>query len=127
MVNPSQLNGVLPVSPAQKTDAGKKLTAGALSFGQVLEKQLGQSEELRFSAHAQSRITSRNIQLSSDDLSRLKQGVAQAAAKGSREALVLKDGQAFVVSVKNNTVITAVDAVSMRGNVFTNIDAAVIV
>jgi hypothetical protein len=32
-----------------------------------------------------------------------------------------------VVSIKNNTVITAVDAQSMQGNVFTNIDSAVIV
>jgi hypothetical protein len=32
-----------------------------------------------------------------------------------------------VVSVKNQTVITAVDAASMKGNVFTNIDSAVIV
>jgi flagellar operon protein len=128
MVNPRPLSGVLPASqPVQTSEPGKKLTAGALSFGQVLEKQLGQSEGLKFSAHAQSRITSRNIQLTGDDLVRLKQGVAQAAAKGSREALLLKDGQAFVVSVKNNTVITAVDAVSMRGNVFTNIDSAVIV
>ena len=37
MVNPSQLGGVLPVgNAASKTEAGKKLTAGALSFGQDL-------------------------------------------------------------------------------------------
>ena len=77
--------------------------------------------------HAQARLQSRNIELSSQDLSRLREGVAQAAAKGSRESLLLKDGVAFVVSIKNNTVITAVDASSMKGNVFTNIDSAVIV
>ena len=48
------------------------------------------------------------------------------AAKGSRDAVVLLDGSAFVVSVKNKTVITAVDAQSMREHVFTNIDSAVI-
>jgi len=103
-----------------------KTTAGQLSFGQLIEQELG-GEELKFSAHAQARMNSRNITLSAQDMARLQQGVAQAAAKGSRESLVLKDNVAFVVSVKNNTAITAVDAQSMQGNVFTNIDSAVIV
>ena len=34
---------------------------------------------------------------------------------------------AFVVSIKNRTVITAVDGNSMKDNVFTNIDSAVII
>ena len=42
-------------------------------------------------------------------------------------AVVLTDKAALVVSVKNRTVITAVDPASMRENVFTNIDSAVIV
>jgi hypothetical protein len=39
---------------------------------------------------------------------------------------VLIDGTAFVVSVRNRTVITAVGADQMRDRVFTNIDSAVI-
>jgi len=34
---------------------------------------------------------------------------------------------AMVVSIKNRTVITAVDADSMKENVFTNIDSAAII
>lgn len=104
----------------------KKTTAGQLSFGQLIEQKLD-GEGLKFSAHAQARMNSRNITLNAQDLARLQQGVAQAAAKGSKESLVLKDNVAFVVSITNNTVITAVDAQSMQGNVFTNIDSAVIV
>src|SRR5947199_173471 len=52
--------------------------------------------------------------------------VQRAAAKGARESVVLVDGTAFVVSVRNRTVITAVDAQHMREHVFTNIDSAVI-
>ena len=48
------------------------------------------------------------------------------AAKGGRESLVLVDRMAFVVSVKNRTVITAVDQAGMRDQVFTNIDSAVL-
>jgi flagellar operon protein len=120
LVNPAGNQGIQP-------EPTKKTTAGSLSFGQVMEANLAKSGELKFSAHAQARIQSRNIQLSNQDISRLEQGVAQAAAKGSRESLLLKDNLAFVVSVKNNTVITAVDSGSMKGNVFTNIDSAVIV
>ena len=123
-INPNIINpGVL----APKADQPKKTTAASLSFGQVFEANLLKSGELKFSAHAQQRLSDRNIQLTQADLNRLQQGVAQAAAKGSRESLVLKDNLAFVVSVKNSTVITAVDAASMKGNVFTNIDSAVIV
>jgi flagellar operon protein len=52
--------------------------------------------------------------------------VQRAAEKGSRSALVLVDDAAFVVSVPNKTVITAVDREHMREQVFTNIDSAVI-
>jgi flagellar operon protein len=128
MINPS-LNSqpILPVNLTPAADQNKKTTAGQLSFGQVLEQQLEKEAGLKFSAHAQARLQSRNIELSAQDLLRLREGVAQAAAKGAKESLLLKDGVAFVVSVKNNTVITAVDAASMKGNVFTNIDSAVIV
>ena len=37
------------------------------------------------------------------------------------------DNMAFVVSVKNNVVITAVNNEELKENVFTNIDGAVIV
>jgi flagellar operon protein len=128
MLNNISTNLINPAGgPGPASEIAKKTTAGSLSFGQVLEANLAKSTELKFSAHAQARINSRNIQLTSQDLSRLQGGVAQAAAKGSRESLVLKDGLAFVVSVTNSTVITAVDASSMKGNVFTNIDSAVIV
>jgi flagellar operon protein len=37
------------------------------------------------------------------------------------------DDVALVVSIKNRTVITAVDKASLKENVFTNIDSAVVV
>jgi flagellar operon protein len=59
-------------------------------------------------------------------LARLENGVARAAGKGARDSVVFVDGTAFVVSVRNSTVITAVDPEHMREHVFTNIDSAVI-
>jgi flagellar operon protein len=106
---------------------GKKITAGSLSFKQVMEARINAGEGLKFSAHAQQRLDSRNIKLSGNDLQRLESGMKQAAAKGARESLMMKDNLAFVVSITNRTVITAVDAASMKDSVFTNIDSAVIV
>ena len=57
----------------------------------------------------------------------LKDAVNKAEAKGAKESLILMDQLALVVSVKNRTVITAVDGASLKDNVFTNIDSAVIV
>ena len=48
------------------------------------------------------------------------------AAKGARESLIYMNDLAFVVSVKNRTVITAMDGPSAKENIFTNIDSAAI-
>jgi flagellar operon protein len=72
------------------------------------------------------RIERRGIELDGPTLKRLGEGVARAAGKGARDSLVLVDGTAFVVSVSNHTVITAVGSEHMKDQVFTNIDSAVI-
>ena len=59
-------------------------------------------------------------------LARLGDGVDRAAGKGARASVVFVDATAFVVSVPNRTVITAVDREHMKQQVFTNIDSAVI-
>jgi flagellar operon protein len=82
---------------------------------------------LKFSAHAMQRLQSRNIQLSPDDVSRMNQMADKAAAKGAKQSLFMMGDTAMVVSIKNRTVITAVDSASMRENVFTNIDSAAII
>jgi flagellar operon protein len=59
-------------------------------------------------------------------MNRLQEAVDKASAKGSRDSLVLLGGTALVVSIKNSTVVTVVGNDQLRGNVFTNIDSAVI-
>lgn len=84
------------------------------------------SAPLRFSAHAQARLAQRGIELSQGQHARLEGAVDRAGAKGAKDALVLVDDTAMVVSVSNRTVITALGTAQARDNVFTNIDAAVI-
>ncbi|MBR1831252.1 MAG: hypothetical protein IJ784_02340 [Ruminiclostridium sp.] len=97
------------------------------SFAEHLKNSLG-NKEVEFSNHAIRRLESRKIDVSENDrIERLNKGVELAAEKGSEESLILVDSTAFIVSVKNNTVITTVSADDLKGNVFTNIDSAVIV
>jgi flagellar operon protein len=81
---------------------------------------------LHFSKHAQKRLEQRGIEMDGNRMARLEQAVGQAAAKGSRESLILLDEMALVVSVQNRTVVTAMDQQSGKEQVFTNIDSVVI-
>lgn len=118
--------GLAPAAPAGSKPASAGDGAGQLSgpsFQEIFRQQAG---KLQFSQHALQRIERRGIDLSDGTLQRLEAGAARAASKGSRDSVVFVDGTAFVVSVRNRTVITAVDQEHMREHVFTNIDSAVI-
>jgi flagellar operon protein len=121
------LNGTFP-SIEQVTDnylkqpGLKKVSAGEeeRSFSEVLDN-------LKFSKHASTRLQDRNIELSDSQINRLNAGMQKANEKGINESLVLMDEMAFIVNVKNSTVITAMNETEIKDNVFTNIDGAVIV
>jgi flagellar operon protein len=115
-------------SPAAKRPAAGGTGPSGPSFADVLKDASGTSgsEPLHFSKHALERVRRRGIPLDPSTLGRLRDGVGRAAGKGSRDSIVLVDGTAFVVSVNNRTVITAVGSEHMREHVFTNIDSAVI-
>ena len=73
------------------------------------------------------RVMERNIDLSDENIERLNEGVKLAGEKGLDDTLILLDNAAFIVSVRNNTVITTVNKEEMTGNVFTNIDGTVVI
>ena len=118
--------GLAPVAPAgaAPVTSGRTQPAGGPSFAEIFRQQ--QAGSLQFSQHALQRVERRGIDLSDGTLQRLEAGAARAASKGSRDSVVFVDNTAFVVSVRNKTVITAVDKEHMREHVFTNIDSAVI-
>ena len=97
------------------------------SFRQILEQVSNRNDTVSFSRHANERLSSRNIRLNEEQMQRLNEGVKQAKEKSIQESLVMMDNIAFIVNVKNNTVITAMDQNTNDSNVFTNIDGAVIV
>ena len=94
-----------------------------IDFSRLMHRKVG---DLKFSAHAQTRLKSRNINLTNDMMSRLDRAVSNAKEKGSHDTLVLLSNLAFIVNIPNKTVITAMEGDSIRDNVFTNIDSTVI-
>ena len=100
------------------------IKANTSSFDAILQQKIN---EVKFSQHAQERLNNRNIKLSATDLKKLDQAVEKISQKGARESLIMLNDVALVVSVKNKTVITAMDGESAKDNIFTNIDSAIII
>ena len=127
-------DGIKPTAPLRDVANTVSANPNIPAFRDVLRQTQTTdiNQPVTFSAHAQARLRSRNIQFSKDELDRINTAVNKVAAKGGKEALFLvKSAQGqqtgLLVSVKNRVVITAVDEASMKENVFTNIDSAAFV
>ena len=107
------------------SQAAGKPPARDRAFDDILSEEI-RKEGIKFSGHAQTRLKSRGIELTSNGISRLSEAISRAQSKGAKESLILLDDLAMVVSVINRTVITAVDNCEAEDHVFTNIDSAVI-
>lgn len=114
-----QIRNQMPAKPAgnkKSTDAKAVET-----FDSVFQDT---ANRVKFSKHASERLLTRNIDMSEEQRARLQDAASQAREKGMREPLVMVDNLAFIVNVKSNTVITAVN--DTKQAVFTNIDGAII-
>lgn len=101
-------------------------TKEGMSFQDILTSKSGSANEVKFSKHAANRLSSRNIELTDNQMTRLNEGTLKAQEKGIKESLVLVDSLAFIVNVPSNTVVTAMNQNETNENIFTNIDGAVI-
>lgn len=110
------------VRELRKTPARPGSESQKTSFEDLFQREL---RKLNFSKHAQTRMISREMNLSDAEMTRLEKAVDKAEEKGVRESLVLFEDKAFIVSVDNRTVITAVSKEQLSSGVITNIDSAV--
>ncbi|MEN9723562.1 MAG: hypothetical protein RJB38_1548 [Pseudomonadota bacterium] len=127
-------SGVSGSEPARKSDRG-----APGEFDSALQRVIDQGtttgspnldqvrDPLKFSAHASQRLTNRKIQFDPGMMSKINEAVDKAAAHGLEDTLVLTPNAALIVSASNRTVITVMDRDQLRGNVFTNIDGAVVI
>ena len=105
-----------------KMSGRQRASVSENSFAEILEQT---TSGVRFSKHASERLQSRNIDLSESQKERLNQAVKTAGEKGIKDSLVMLDDLAFIVNIKNNTVVTAITGGEQK--VFSNIDGAVVV
>ena len=114
-------------SPGINKQQSPSISENAIShtknFNDIFEQK---QKELRFSVHAQKRISSRNIEIDPQELRRVEVGIEKLKQKGARESVVLVNEKAYLVSVNKNTVVTVIDDKSLNENVFTNIDSMIV-
>jgi flagellar operon protein len=98
------------------------LQTGAASFQNILQQRI-----LLFSQHAETRLRQRGIVLQSEQIEHINNAIDKASSKGAKDSLILMNDLAFIVNIKNRTVVTAMDSQSLENHVFTKIDSAVII
>ena len=102
-------------------------TSGKVSFKDTLNNQINKTNGFTISNHAAERLKSRNINLNEKDMENINSAINRAENKGCKESVLLYKDTVFITSIKNRTVITALDKNSSDNSVFTNIDSMVIV
>jgi flagellar operon protein len=102
---------------------GKNLSTNANANAAPAKLPAG---EVKFSNHAIDRMTARGISFNAEDMQKINKAVDKAAAKGSKDSLLLMNDTALIVSVKNKTIVTVMDKNALKENVFTNIDSTIV-
>ncbi|QGU95088.1 flagellar biosynthesis protein [Clostridium bovifaecis] len=111
----------------QSNDLNQKSSKDTFSkFEEILKSEINKKDNFTISNHAAKRLEDRNIKLTEADISHINEGINMADEKGSKDSLILYKDVALVTSIKNRTIITAVNKSEAKGNVFTNIDSVVI-
>ncbi len=125
--NTHQINQT--VSVQQLRLERSSLAAGQVNggFGALLQGAMEDSERVRFSKHAASRVEQRGIQVTESLLNDLNQAIGKAREKGAKDVVVIGEQGAFIVNVPNNVVVTTMTSQEMKQNIFTNIDSAVLI
>ncbi|NOU93428.1 flagellar biosynthesis protein [Paenibacillus sp. LMG 31456] len=112
--------GSLRTQQLKRNDAPSQTKDG--TFQHVLQNEL-----VRFSHHAEQRLRQRGIEFQPEQLAKIQSAIDKAASKGAKDSLMLINDTALIVNIKNRTVVTALDEASMKDNLFTQIDSAVII
>lgn len=110
------------IQPKSKVE---QATKPQTSFAEVLQNSQ-KNLQLKVSKHATERLTERNIDITDREWQVIAQKVNEAKQKGIKDSLVLLDQAALIVSAKNSTVITAMNRMEAKNQLFTNIDGTIV-
>ena len=111
--------------PIQNRKDNKVKQTETLDFQKLLQESIKNSDGVKISAHAEQRMLERDIKLQESDMNRIKDAMNSLEKKGAKESLMLYKDIAFIASVNNRTIITALQYNEL--DVVTNIDSTIIV
>lgn len=123
-----EVNGVrIPFVPIGGVETLKSHTHPTVSKGKSGFQELFETElnNIKFSAHAKARLSSREIDITNEEIEKLQKAIANAQLKGGRESLVVFPDKSFLVSIPNRTIITVFANDKLEDKVITNIDSVV--
>ena len=109
-----------------KSSDTKQTSKTSEKFNEILGKEIKKEQTFTISNHAALRLQNRNISFNEADMNKINDGINMAQQKGAKDCLILYKDVAMVASVRNRTIITAVDKENGKGNVFTNLDSVVL-
>tara|TARA_B100000315_G_scaffold145878_1_gene134747 strand:+ start:202 stop:615 length:414 start_codon:yes stop_codon:yes gene_type:complete len=98
-----------------------------VSFKEVLNNKIFQDNTINFSDKASKNLHEINGSLTTDQMNRLELGLGKLKEKGVSSGVLLMDSTAFVLNVKNQTVMTTIGKNRIQENVFSNFDAFAVV
>ncbi|RLA64124.1 MAG: flagellar protein [Epsilonproteobacteria bacterium] len=110
-----------------KTEAKVKKEELVSDFKGLLQKNLDTKNEVKVSTHALKRLKERKLNMDNKEFAKIKKAINQLRKKGGKDSLVITDKAAYIIDVKNNTVVTAMDKKSINNNIFTKIDSTIII
>lgn len=114
--------GQIASTPSGKTNTSKETSS--IDFQKILQESINKNDNVKISAHAEQRMFERDIKLQEADMKLIKQAMNDLEKKGARESLMLYKDMAFIASVNNRTIITAMQYKEI--DVVSNIDSAII-
>lgn len=129
-INEILIPNVTKVPGQQKVDVSNRLpkSSGPSEFNQLLnsvEEVPPLHGGISISSHAAKRLQERKIDFDGNEYLKVRDAISKLREKGGKESLVVTSKAAYIVDVKGNKVVTAVDKDSMSENVFTKIDSTV--
>lgn len=107
----------------EKIDGSKQRVDN--DFGNILKDKISEKESIKLSSHAEKRLVDRQIHLHKGDMNKLTNAIDKLEEKGAKESLMIYKDMAFIASIKNRTIITAMEKDNL--DIVTNIDSTIIV
>ncbi|MAX66093.1 MAG: TIGR02530 family flagellar biosynthesis protein [Bacteriovoracaceae bacterium] len=131
-INNILIPNVTKTSNQKKVDVSNRLPKNVevSEFKSLLDQKIEQKPlhgGISLSTHAAKRLEERKIDFNGDEYTKVKDAIGKLRAKGGQNSLIVSDKAAYIVDVKNNKLVTAVDKGSMSENIFTKIDSTMFI